>query len=53
MIAPVDKEEALNVLTDSGFMASLSTDEDNDELLRELDKLETIKGGESKRYSRS
>ena len=53
VIAPVDKEEALDVLTDSGFMAALSTDEDNDELLRELDKLETIKGGESKRYSRS
>ncbi|MAH44971.1 hypothetical protein CMI37_04030 [Candidatus Pacearchaeota archaeon] len=53
VIAPVDSEEAFMVLNEMGFMATRATKQDFDELLREMDKLQTIKGGESKRYSRS
>jgi hypothetical protein len=31
-------------------VAKKATDQDHDELIRELDKLATIKGGESKKY---
>jgi len=34
-------------------MAKKATDEDHQEIIRELDKLQTVKGGESKRYSRA
>ena len=53
VIIDVDKEEALDAVTGAGFMARKATDKDHEELLRELDKLQTIKGGESKRYSRA
>ena len=53
VIIDVDKEDALDAVTGAGFMARKATDEDHDELIRELDKLQTIKGGESKRYSRA
>ena len=53
VIPDVDKEEALDAITGAGFVAKKATDADHEELLRELDKLQTIKGGESKRYSRA
>ena len=54
MIGPVEKEVALDMITDNmGFMARKATDDDHDEVIREMDKLKTIKGGESKRYSRA
>jgi len=53
VIMDVDKEEALDAITGAGFIAKKATDDDHEEILRELDKLQTIKGGESKRYSRA
>ena len=53
VIIDVDKEEALDAVTEAGFMARKATDDDHEEILRELDKLQTVKGGESKRYSRA
>ena len=53
VIIDVDKEEALDAVTEAGFMARKATDDDHEEIIRELDKLQTIKGGESKRYSRA
>lgn len=52
-IIDVDKEEALDAITGAGFIAKKATDDDHKEIIRELDKLQTIKGGESKRYSRA
>ena len=52
-IIDVDKEEALDAITEAGFIAKKATDDDHEEIIRELDKLQTIKGGESKRYSRA
>ena len=49
-IEPDDKESVLEAFTDIGFIAKKATDEDIEELIRELDKLSTIKGGESKKY---
>lgn len=51
-IIDVDKEEALDAVTGAGFIAKKATDQDHDEIIRELDKLQTIKGGESKNYPR-
>jgi len=51
-IIDVDKEEALEAVTGAGFIAKKATDQDHDEIIRELDKLQTIKGGESKNYPR-
>ena len=53
VIIDIDKEEALDAVTGAGFIARKATDDDHDEIIRELDKLQTIKGGESKRYSRA
>ena len=53
VIIDVDKEEALDAITGAGFIAKKATDDDHKEIIRELDKLQTIKGGESKRYSRA
>ena len=53
VIIDVDKEEALDAVTGAGFIARKATDDDHEEIIRELDKLSTIKGGESKRYSRA
>ena len=53
VIIDVDKEEALDAVTGAGFIERKATDDDHDEIIRELDKLQTIKGGESKRYSRA
>jgi len=53
VIIDVDKEEALDAITGAGFIAKKATEDDHKEIIRELDKLQTIKGGESKRYSRA
>ena len=53
VIIDVDKEEALDAITGAGFIAKKATDDAHEEIIRELDKLQTIKGGESKRYSRA
>ena len=53
VIIDVDKEEALDAITGAGFIAKKATDDDHEEIIRELDKLQTVKGGESKRYSRA
>ena len=53
VIIDVDKEEALDAITGAGFIAKKATDDDHKEIIPELDKLQTIKGGESKRYSRA
>ena len=53
VIIDIDKEEALDAITGAGFIAKKATDDDHKEIIRELDKLQTIKGGESKRYSRA
>ena len=49
-IEPDDKESVLEAFTDIGFVAKRATNDDIEELIRELDKLSTIKGGESKKY---
>ena len=49
-IEPDDKESVLEAFNDIGFVAKRAKDEDIEELIRELDKLSTIKGGESKKY---
>ena len=53
LVAPIesdDKESVLQAFNDLGFVSKKATDEDHEELIRELDKLATIKGGESKKY---
>ena len=45
VIIDVDKEEALDAVTEAGFMARKATDDDHEEIIRELDKLQTIQGG--------
>jgi len=49
-IDPDDKQDVLETFTGLGFVAKRATDEDHEELIRELDKLATVKGGESKKY---
>ena len=50
IIADVDKDEVLDAFIEAGFLATRAGDEDFEELKRELDKLQTVKGGESKKY---
>ena len=50
IIPDVDKEAVLDAFTDAGFLATRAGDEGFEELTRELDKLQTVKGGESKKY---
>ena len=50
LIADVDKEELIEAFNNAGFVAIKADDKDHDELIRELDKLQTVKGGESKTY---
>ena len=55
LVAPISKKDTQNVIdafTGIGFIVRKATDQDHDELIRELDKLGTIKGGESKNYPR-
>ena len=50
LITDVDKEEITEAFNNAGFVAIKAEDNDHDELIRELDKLQTVKGGESKKY---
>jgi len=50
MIPDVDVDKTRDLFEDEGFTVTKATDEDFDEIKRELDKLETIKGGESTKY---
>ena len=53
IVAPIKsevKEDVLRAFNDIGFGAKKATDQDHEELIREMDKLSTIKGGESKKY---
>ena len=50
LITGVDKEEITEAFNNAGFVAIKADDNDHDELIRELDKLQTVKGGESKTY---
>ena len=53
VVAPIkedDKEDVLRAFNDIGFGAKKASDQDHEELIREMDKLSTIKGGESKKY---
>jgi len=48
-IKPEDKEKVLQAFNDIGFGAKKASDQDHEELIREMDKLSTIKGGENKK----
>ena len=52
MVKDIDKEATRNLFDEEGFTIQKATNQDFDELKRELDKLETIKGGESTKYKR-
>jgi hypothetical protein len=44
-IKPENKEDVLKAFNDIGFGAKKAKDQDHEELIREMDKLSTIKGG--------
>ena len=50
VITNVDKEEVIDAYNNAGFAVVGASDTDHEEILRELDKLQTVKGGESKKY---
>jgi len=50
LITDVDKDKLTEAFNNAGFVAIKAEDKDHDELIRELDKLQTVKGGESKTY---
>ena len=50
VITDVDKEEVTEAYNNAGFAVVGASDQDHEEILRELDKLQTVKGGESKKY---
>ena len=52
MVKDIDIEATRNLFDEEGFTIQKATNQDFDELKRELDKLETIKGGESTKYKR-
>ena len=52
MFKDIDIDATQKLFDDEGFTIQKATTQDFDELKRELDKLETIKGGESKKYKR-
>lgn len=52
IVKDVDVEKTHKLFDDEGFTIQKATNQDFDELKRELDKLETIKGGESEKYKR-
>ena len=52
IVKDVDVDATRKLFDDEGFTIQKATKNDFDELKRELDKLETIKGGESKKYKR-
>jgi hypothetical protein len=52
IVKDVDVDATRKLFDDEGFTVQKATTQDFDELKRELDKLETIQGGESKKYKR-
>ena len=52
MVKDIDIEATRILFDEEGFTIQKATNQDFDELKRELDKLETIKGGESTKYKR-
>ena len=52
IVKDVDVDATRKLFDDEGFTVQKASKQDFDELKRELDKLETIKGGESKKYKR-
>jgi uncharacterized protein with NAD-binding domain and iron-sulfur cluster len=52
IVRDVDVDTTRQLFDDEGFTVQKATTQDFDELKRELDKLETIKGGESEKYKR-
>jgi len=52
IVKDVDVDTTRKLFDDEGFTIQKATKNDFDELKRELDKLETIQGGESKKYKR-
>ena len=50
IIPNVDKDKLEEAFKNAGFAVVEVSNRDHDELIRELDKLETVKGGESKKY---
>ena len=52
IVKDIDIEATRNLFDEEGFTIQKATNQDFDELKRELDKLETIKGGESTKYKR-
>ena len=52
MVKDVDVDATRKLFDEEGFTIQKATKQDIDELKRELDKLETIQGGESKKYKR-
>lgn len=50
IVKEVDVEAARKLFEEEGYILTQAKEEDFEELARELDKLETIEGGESKKY---
>ena len=50
VITDVDKDELIDSYNNAGFAVVKASTQDHDEIVRELDKLQTVKGGESKKY---
>ena len=50
IIKDIDVDEAQKLFEDEGYVVAKAEEEDFEEIQRELDKLLTIKGGESKKY---
>lgn len=50
IVKDVDDEEAKSLFEEEGYIITQATSQDFEEIKRELDKLETIEGGESKKY---
>lgn len=52
IIVDVGLDDSIKEFNNAGFIVTAVSDKDHEELLRELDKLQTVKGGESKKYPR-
>ena len=50
VVTGVDKDELIDLYNNAGFAVVEASTQDHDEIIRELDKLQTVKGGESKKY---
>ena len=50
IIPNTDRDYVIEAYNNAGFMAVKASKRDHDELVRELDKIQTVKGGESKKY---